>query len=280
MTFRVAQISDTHFSPRVPAFSANGGALQDWLRSTGPDLVVNTGDLSLNGADDVGDLRMARAFHDGLGLDWAAVPGNHDVGDDPATRQPANPERVARWRAEIGPDWFLRDVPGWRLIGLNSQVMAAGLPETTEQERWLTEALDGAGARSVALFLHKPLYEEHPDEAAATYWCVEPTARRRLLSILRAHPPALLASGHIHQWRDRGVVDGMRQVWGPSASFVVGDAWQRRVGEKLLGYVEHDFHRDGTFATRLVRVPGLMRHDVGEMPELYGPLPRLQPEVA
>jgi hypothetical protein len=67
----------------------------------------------------------------------------------------------------------------------------------------------------------------------------------------------------------------MRQVWAPSASFVVGDSWQRRVGEKRLGMVEHAFHPDGTSETRLVAVPGLVSHDIGEMPELYGPLPRL-----
>lgn len=275
MTFIVAQISDTHLSPRVPAFSANAERLAGWLRGTRPDLVVNTGDLSLNGADEEDDLRLARAFHDGLGLDWVAVPGNHDVGDDPGTKQPANPARLARWRTEIGPDRFCRDVPGWRLIGLDSQITASGLPESSAQEVWLADALEGAGARSVALFLHKPLYQERADETAATYWCVEPAARRRLLAILRTRPPALVASGHIHQWRDRGVVDGMRQIWGPSAAFIVGDPWQRRVGGKVLGYVEHRFHSDGTHDLVLAAVPGLVLHDVGDMPELYGPLPRL-----
>lgn len=275
MTVRVAQVSDTHLSPRVPAFSANAERLAGWLRGVRPDLVVNTGDLSLNGADEAADLRLARTWHDGLGLDWAAVPGNHDVGDDPGTKQPANLARLARWRTEIGPDRFVRDIPGWRLIDLDSQITASGLPEASAQEVWLADALEGAAGRSVAIFLHKPLYEEHAGEAGATYWCVQPFARRRLLAILAARPPSFIASGHIHQWRDRGAVDGMHQVWGPSAAFVVGDPWQRCVGEKVLGYVEHHLHPDGTFRSTLVRVPGLVPHDIGTMPELYGALPRL-----
>ncbi len=280
MTFRVAQVSDLHLSARAPGFSANAERLAGWLRGARPDLVVDTGDVSLDGADDAADLRLARAWHDGLGLDWVAVPGNHDVGDLPASKQPANPVRLVRWRGEMGPDRFSRDIPGWRLLGLDSQVAATGLPEEEAQAVWLAEALEGAGALRVALFLHKPLYEEHAGEAAETFWCVPPSARRRLLAILGDHPPALVASGHIHQWRDRGVVDGMRQVWGPSAAFVVGDPWQKPVGEKVLGAVEHEFHPDGSCASRLVRVPELTPHDIGEMPHLYGPLPRLAPADA
>lgn len=275
MAFRVAQVSDLHLSARAPGFAANAARLAGWLGGARPDLVVNTGDVSLDGADDAADLRLARAWHDGLGIEWVAVPGNHDVGDLPASRQPANPARLARWHAEMGPDRFLRDVPGWRLLGLDSQVAGTGLPEEAAQAAWLAAALEGAGGREVALFLHKPLYEEQAGETAETYWCVPPAARARLLAILHRHPPALVASGHIHQWRDRGVVDGMRQIWGPSAGFVVGDPWQRPVGEKVLGLVEHVFHPDGTFGTRLERVPGLAFHDIGEMPDLYGPLPRL-----
>ncbi|SHI68030.1 Calcineurin-like phosphoesterase [Roseomonas rosea] len=277
MAFRLAQISDTHLSPRVPAFSANFSILADHLRGLRPDLVVNTGDLSLNGADDAADLVLARTAHDGLGLDWLAVPGNHDLGDDPLPkcRQPANAERLARWRAQIGPDLFLRDVPGWRLIGLNSQITATELPEAEAQIEALARALEGAAGRAVAIFLHKPLCEERMDETGVTYWCVQHAPRQRIFDLLSRHRPAFVANGHVHQWRDRGVSEGLRQIWAPSAAFIVGDAYQAVVGEKQLGYVEHLLHADGTFESRLVTLPGLMRHDIGEMPELYGPQKRL-----
>ncbi|WP_424137322.1 metallophosphoesterase family protein [Roseomonas chloroacetimidivorans] len=273
MTFRLAQISDTHLSDRVPGFRANFDVLAEHLRDHRPDLVVNTGDISLNGADDAADLALARAAHDGLGLDWLAVPGNHDIGDDPlpGCRQPANAERLARWHAHLGADLFLRDVPGWRLIGLDSQITATDLPEAEAQMEALARALEGAAGRSVAVFMHKPLCQERMDETDSTYWCIQPGPRRRLVDLLLPQRPAFLATGHVHQWRDRGVCEGLRQIWGPSAAFIVGDAYQETVGEKSVGFVEHLLHADGGFQSRMVPLPGLVRHDIGEMPEIYGP---------
>lgn len=277
MSFRLAQISDTHLSARVPGFTANFDLVAERLRASRPDLVVNTGDLSLNGADDAADLVVARAAHDGLGLDWLAVPGNHDVGDDPlpGCRQPADAARLARWRAHLGADRFVRDVPGWRLIGLNSQITDTDLPDAEAQLETLATTLDGAGGRSVAILMHKPLCEERMNETDSTYWCIQPAPRRRMLELLSRHRAALVASGHVHQWRDRGVSEGLRQIWAPSAAFIVGDAFQRTVGEKVLGFVEHVLHPDGGFESRLVPLPSLVLHDIGEMPEVYGPQKRL-----
>lgn len=277
MSFRLAQISDTHLSARAPGFSANFNILAMHLREMRPDLVVNTGDLSLNGADEAADLALARATHDALGLDWLAVPGNHDIGDDPlpGCAQPANAARLARWRAHLGADSFVRDVPGWRLIGLNSQITACTLPEAEAQLGALNAALEDAGGRSVAILMHKPLCQERMDETGSTYWCIQPGPRQRIVELLMRHRPAFIASGHVHQWRDRGVSEGLRQIWAPSAAFIVGDPFQEVVGEKRVGFVEHVLHPDGGFESRMVALLGLVTHDIGEMPEMYGPLKRL-----
>ena len=277
MTFRLAQISDTHLSNRVPGFRANFDLLAEHLRDMRPDLVINTGDISLDGADRVEDLGVAHEAHSELGLDWLAVPGNHDIGDDPlpGCRQPANAERLARWRAQIGPDTFVRDVPGWRLIGLDTQITSTNLPEAEEQMERLVEALHGTEGRAVAVFMHKPFCQERMDETDSTYWCIQPRPRHRLVDLLLPQRPAFIASGHVHQWRDRGVSEGLRQVWAPSAAFIVGDAYQETVGEKSVGFVEHLLHPDGNFETRMVPLPGLVLHDIGEMPEIYGPQKRL-----
>lgn len=272
-SFRLAQVSDTHLSERHPAFTANFDALTEHLRDVRPGLVVHTGDVSAHGERGE-DLAFARARMDGLGLDWAALPGNHDVGDDPevAKRDPASPAQVARWRAHFGADRFVRDdVPGWRLVGLDSLIAGAAIPEAEEQFGLLEGALRGANGRAVALFLHKPLCHRALDEAPAGYWAVPPAPRRRLLALLRAHPPALVASGHVHQWRDRGVHEGLRQVWAPAAAFMVGNAWQEAMGEKVVGYVEHLLHADGSHECRFVRPAGMAAHDIGLMPEVYGP---------
>ena len=275
MAFRIAQISDTHLSPTHPQFTRNFEALATHLRADRPDLVINTGDVSahgeLGGAEAEADLRFARDQHATLGLDWLALPGNHDVGNDPAVteRNGADRDRVARWNSVFGADRFLRDIPGWRLVGLNSLITATDMAE--EQFGFLGDVLAGAAPRRVALFLHKPLCEEAMSELALTYWAVLPEARRRMLTLLERTPPAFVASGHVHQWRDRGISQGLCQIWAPSVAFHVGDTWQHRVGEKCQGYVEHLLHPDGRHDYRLVQPEGLAANDIGLMPEVYGP---------
>lgn len=263
MTTRLVQISDTHLSPERPLFLDNWRTMAAFLAADPPDLIVNTGDISLDGADREPDLAFARAEHAALPAPCLMVPGNHDVGDyaELGSSQPVNAERLARWRAVIGPDFWLHDVPGWRLVGLDSQILGSGLAEEDAQWAFLAEALSGAGTRAVALFLHKPLTAQRLDDPTVDYWPVLPPSRRRLLSALSVAPPRLVASGHIHQWRDREV-DGFRQVWAPPVSFIVGEEAQPSLGTKLVGAVEHLLHADGRFTTRLLTVDGLRLHDV------------------
>jgi len=272
MITTIAQVSDTHLSKRKPLFDGNFAPVQEALRAAKPDLVIHTGDLSLDGADSHEDLRHGSAAMNALGLDWLALPGNHDVGDDAVLRgkQPITPERLARWEGCVGPLHFVRDIPGWRLIGLDSQ----GFSANPAHRAAIAEAIAGAGSRRIALFQHKPITEEALDDAAVNYWPLLPSPRGELLAMFGAARPALIASGHVHQWRDR-VADGIRQIWAPAVGFVVGDAWQHRVGDKLLGWVEHEFHADGTHAARLHHMPALPLHDIGEIPEAYGPMTRL-----
>lgn len=274
MALRIAQISDTHLSPLHPEFSANFEVLAAHLRANPPDLIVHTGDVSAHGeleAEGEADLRFAHARHAELGVEFLAVPGNHDVGNDPAAteRNGADAFRVSRWNDVFGADRFVRDAPGWRLIGLNSLITQTELADS--QFDFLASALDGAQGRRIALFMHKPLCVEELAESGLTYWSVLPDARRRMLDLLDAAPPAFIASGHIHQWLDRGVSEGLRQIWAPAVAFFVGDAWQQRMGDKGLGYVEHLLHPDGRHECRLINLDGFAPHDIGEMPDVYGP---------
>ena len=62
MTVRIAQISDTHLSRGRPFFIGNFERIADDLRLRKPDIVINSGDLSLDGADVEDDL----AFYEWL----------------------------------------------------------------------------------------------------------------------------------------------------------------------------------------------------------------------
>jgi 3',5'-cyclic AMP phosphodiesterase CpdA len=270
MAFRIAQMSDAHLSARRPLFEGNFDVAATAVRSATPDLVIATGDLSLDGADHDADLTHARARHAALGLDWVAVPGNHDVGDATAlgAKQPADAARRARWAAVFGATRFVRDVPGWRLIGLDTQELnEAG---DSDQWDWLEAAIGAAGERRVALFGHKPLTEERLDDTAVNYWPVLPGPRARLLALFGARRPALIASGHVHQVRDHDT-DGLRQIWAPAISFLIGDAWHPPRGVKYLGWVEHVLHADGSAEHHFHRLDDATPHDLGLMPEVYGP---------
>ena len=110
--------------------------------------------------------------------------------------------------------------------------------------------------RRIAWFTHRPLFIDAPDEPDTGYWSVKPAQRGPLLDLVRAHDVALVATGHLHRWRD-ATVDGCRYVWCPSSGFLVGPENQPDMpGEKWLGAVVYDF--DGPeVAVRFGDVPGL-----------------------
>ena len=54
---RVVQISDTHLSPRKTHFVENWEPLRAWIVAQRPDLVIHTGDVTLDGAGDDEDMR-------------------------------------------------------------------------------------------------------------------------------------------------------------------------------------------------------------------------------
>jgi len=275
MPLRIAQLSDAHLSARFPRFERNFDLLAEAVREARPGLMIATGDLSLDGADEEEDLRHAFERHAALGAEWLALPGNHDVGDEPLLggRQPVNATRVARWRGVFGAQGWVRDVPGWRLIGLDTQCLAA--PEGEAQWAMLEEAIATAGARRLALFQHKPLTEQRLDDTAVNYWPVLPEPRTRLMALFGAHRPAFVASGHVHQHRINRQ-DGLLQIWAPPIGFIVGDAWQKPLGSKLLGWMEHVLHEDGGAEHHLRLVDGLELHDIGTIPEAYGNLRPLE----
>ena len=108
MTFRIAQISDTHLSAEKPFFIGNFELIAEALRAVRPDLVLNSGDISLSGESKESDLSVARALHEAIGLPVRFLPGNHDPGDsqDLAAQGAAviTDERRARYLAHFGAD--------------------------------------------------------------------------------------------------------------------------------------------------------------------------------
>ena len=84
--FHLVQISDTHLGRDRSWFLPNFRAMARIISALRPDLVVNTGDISFDGADRDDDLAFARSCHADLDVPLLAIPGNHDVGDNPWQR--------------------------------------------------------------------------------------------------------------------------------------------------------------------------------------------------
>jgi 3',5'-cyclic-AMP phosphodiesterase len=280
MTFRIAQISDTHLSDEKPFFVDNFVRIGEALQADRPDLVLNSGDITFDGAASdakrgESDLAAARALHDGLELPMRFLPGNHDIGD--CQDAPAHGEgtidaaRRARYLRHFGDDWWSFEVPGWRLLGVNAQLLGSDLSAAQEQDAAIAEAAAGLGPRHLALFLHKPMFDRHVGETEITGRFVNPAPRQRLVALLGGAVPALVACGHVHQYRSAEAA-GTRHIWGTSTAFVLPDRLQPRYGTKEVGYVEHRLEPDGGHDSRLVRVAGVPTLNIADFPGAYGPV--------
>jgi 3',5'-cyclic AMP phosphodiesterase CpdA len=180
-----------------------------------PDLVINTGDISFDGADLEDDLAFARTCHAGLDVPFRAIPGNHDVGDNPWRQdlaQPITESRLSRYRHHFGDDHWLHEAGRWLLIG-----------------RY-----------------------------------IPPDHRRRLMELLGASV-RVVASGHVHQHRQRRYGD-VHHGWAPSTAFVLPDRRQPRLGTKQVGYIDYMFAEDRV-DIRIVEPPKLTNHDIDEFPD-------------
>jgi alkaline phosphatase D len=254
---RIVQITDTHFSPSKPHFNGNWQPLADWIGGSGADLVVHTGDLSVDGADKEDDLRFCMELMRQVSVPMLILPGNHDVGHFPDSLQPVDATRLGRWRTVVGPDYWVEDAGDWRLVGLDSLLMGMEDGEEEAQFEWLEKTLAERAGRRVAMFAHKPLFVDEPGEGDTGYWSVRPAQRHRLYDLVAAHDVALFASGHLH-WAWKGRYRDTSLVWGPSAAFILGGMERDMPGEKLIGAVVHDLGEQ--VVSEIVAVPGMTAH--------------------
>jgi 3',5'-cyclic AMP phosphodiesterase CpdA len=269
--FRLTQISDPHLARRLSKLTENFHRISEYIDATRPDLVINSGDMSFDGPTNHDDLEFAKSLHDALPVECRTIPGNHDVGDNPtrvgpAPTQPVTEASLNAYSSIFGEDRWRFEAVGWCFIGLNSLVMNTGLAREAEQFDWLASQLSAVKGRPAALFLHKPLYLNAPDDPelpATSIRYIPRPARAHLIEMLRTVDLRLVASGHVHQRRDfkRGHV---RHVWAPSSGFIIPDRLQEVIGIKEVGLVEYIFQPDG-FEVRHARAPGQVDIDMDSL---------------
>ncbi len=223
---RILVLSDLHLSPTHGFFWDNWALARDTANAMAPAAVVVSGDLCINGPDSDAEIAFAAAALARLAPRVLALPGNHDVGDEPPgqdAEQLVDEPRLSRWNTAFGSDRWSLDLGPWRLVGVNAQLFGSGLAAEAVQEEWLDAELAGANGRPIALFLHKPLFIENDGEADPTASSLNLAPRRLLLAKLRTARVRLVVNGHLHQHRDR-IIDGIRHVWAPSTAFMTSHA--------------------------------------------------------
>jgi 3',5'-cyclic AMP phosphodiesterase CpdA len=269
---RVLVVSDSHLSERAPEANANWLAATAWADHV--DLVIHVGDLTLDGAQCPADLEHARRLLHALPVPWVAVPGNHDVGDNPGGSDGPvfEPGLRDRWVERIGPDRWLVEVGEWTALGINAQLFGTGLDTEAEQWAWIEDSFADVGpSRPLVLVVHKPVAAPDDELAAAPpYRFVPEPARSRLVALLRTVHCPLVLSGHVHQYRV--LADGdRRQVWVPTTWAVLPEALQRTIGLKRCGVVSLELAGDASAVVQLVEPPGLAQQTLGrDIPSPYG----------
>lgn len=269
--FRLTQISDTHLARRLQMLTNNFDRVRAHIDATRPDLVVNSGDLAFDGPTSRSDLEFAKSLHEALPVPCRYLPGNHDLGDNPTAIGPVPPHPATEPLRQsfidvIGEDRWRFDEAGWCFIGLNSLIMNTGIESEAEQFDWPAEQLARVNGKPVALFIHKPLYLNTPDdpelESSAIRYVPQPR-RKQLIEMFGKVDLRLVASGHVHQRRDF-TFGHTRHVWAPSAGFKISDRIQEVIGIKETGLVEYRFAPD-SFEVRHVRAQGQIDVDMDDV---------------
>ena len=194
---RIVVLSDIHLSPTHGFFWENWCVAREFADAAKADAVIVNGDLAINGPDSDAEIAFAATALGNLRTRVMALPGNHDVGDEPPGQDPdqiIDADRLARWDNSFATDCWALDAGGWRLVGVNAQLFGSGLVREHAQDQWLNEQLSTAG-RPTALFLHKPLFLERLTDDLVSPACMVPSARTRLLDKLNRSDVRLIVSG-------------------------------------------------------------------------------------
>ena len=255
---RIIQISDSHILPHghlayglVDTAAGLARAVKHIaavLPEIGPvDSVIVTGDLTDFGS--ANEYARFREIMSALPLPWLAVPGNHDSRE--AMRLAYADQK---WMSASGPICWSRDLPEFRVIGLDSSV--AGMPHGELDEQtlaFLDQALATACGRPVLVGLHHPPFQTGilPMDVQSLHRPEELTTRAA------AHNGEVrIVCGHVHRSVAR-LVDGLFCQIAPAPSHAVSldfrdtnpNSFARESGAVML----HEW-RNGGFVSHLLPI--------------------------
>jgi 3',5'-cyclic AMP phosphodiesterase CpdA len=210
-----------------------------------PAFVVITGDLT-NKAGDAAQIaefhRIAKKLDPTVKL--FAVPGNHDVSNEPTA------ESLAAYRKNFGPDYYTFRSGEITGIVLNSNLERGTIhvpDEAAKMEAWFKTELakaKQAGAKQVIVFQHIPFFLKDPAETDA-YFNIPPDVRQRYLKVMHDYGVHRVFAGHYHrnEWGKDGDLEMV--TTGPVGMPLGGAKSGLRVVTVDDKGVTHKFHEFG-----------------------------------
>lgn len=183
------------------------------LRAEEVDLLVSSGDFASHGEAPYYGVALAAFARAGVDRPVRVVPGNHDLWP-----RRSKDDRIggAEFEARLGPRHWAVPAGPVLVVGLDN-----GAPWLIEDQLpWLEGVLDAHDGVPWILVCHRPvfLFEQPGAPADAD---LEPLA-----ALLRARPPLLAVSGHLHDFHDQ-TVDGVRHIVNAHGGDVHGLALRR-----------------------------------------------------
>ncbi|CAN1525900.1 Icc Predicted phosphohydrolases [Rhabdaerophilaceae bacterium] len=221
-TFTIVQVSDTHLSETHAYFIDNFRVFEAEMAELKPDLIVHTGDISFNGPVRPDDLTFAKSQLDRLPARVLCLAGNHDIGEAPRhsrLEQPLTDARLSAWRERVGPLYWSQDIGEWRLIGLDTALMASDRAEEREQMDFLKQRLASCGNLQPIVFMHMPPFMTTADDPKPTTSSVPFEAREAFFDACQLGGVKIISCGHLHVHRTLRH-RGMQIVWAPTTAMV------------------------------------------------------------
>lgn len=255
MTVRILQLTDPHLlsDPEaklrgVPTWRSLRQVLRHLdSEASGFDWVILTGDLAHDEQRET--YRLLRRTLEERSTPWRMIPGNHDCR---AFMREVFPEVSGSGRDSFG---FCLDLPGWKLIGLDSQLPGSVSGRVGRRQlNWLRQELEADPGVPTVLFIH------HPPVPVGCPWMdrIGLEDAEHLRPVVGEAPQVqLVLCGHVHH-EFRGRLGEAAVLAAPSTAFQFLPKGEIPVfdpappGARIL---ELDGSR---WRTRVVRVPELI----------------------
>jgi 3',5'-cyclic AMP phosphodiesterase CpdA len=199
---RIAFLSDTHLNLRTnepgAAYERQFDEAIAEVNAAKVDLVLIAGDLTDGGRPDQMELFKQKVKR--FKAPVLFVAGNHDVGMVGVgnVKTSITPQRVKRFEEGLGPNWFVKERAGVRVIGINSCLFGSGFKEETNQWEFLQKELARPHAEPTLLLEHYPLFIKSAAEPRIGTWNVQPHLRKRLLALVEQGGVRAVLTGHLH----------------------------------------------------------------------------------